>query len=93
MSLLRYTMRPDVGAQLDRLGITRQSLATACGIDRAGMAHRLNETPPRMTRGVTAWRIAKGLAALTSMSDQEAFELLWDTVDTSPKVQPLELAA
>jgi hypothetical protein len=74
-----YRMRDGVNALLDRSGVTKAELARRSGVDRFVINDKVVEQKP--ARGVVAWKIARGYAAVTGVSEDEAFNRLWESVE------------
>ena len=73
-----YRIRDGVADLLDRAGVTKAELARRSGVDRFVINDKVVEG--QNTRGVLAWKIARGYATATGISEDEAFATLWESV-------------
>ena len=95
--MVQTRAREDFGRVVSRAGFTRPQLATAAGVSVRtidAMANPVAAGRSGIARQVTAWRIAKGFAALTGKTEDEAFALLFveEEIDLGNSA-PVRLAA
>lgn len=80
VAMPRIKARPTFGRVIARAGFTRLQVATAAGVSvrtidalaNPGAAQRAG-----YARELTAWKIARGFAQLTTQTDDAAFEALF----------------
>jgi hypothetical protein len=77
--------RPAFSSVIARAGITRLELALQAGVSVRTIDSLANPNAAGRsgrTREITAWRIARGLAALAGRTDDAVYAELFEPVDT-----------
>lgn len=85
VAMSKVKARPTFGSAVARAGITRLQLATASEVSVRTIDSLANPTAAGRSgqaREITAWRIARGFAQLTSQTDDEAFAALFVAPET-----------
>lgn len=80
-TMTRIKARPTFGSVVARAGFTRPQLATAADVSVRtidALANPGGAGRRGYAREVTAWKIAKGFARLTSQMDEAAFNALFE---------------
>lgn len=83
---MKVKARPDFGSVIARAGITRGQIAAAAGVSARtidALARPEGAQRAGNAREVTAWRIARGFAALTEQTKEAAFAALFE--ESAPK--------
>lgn len=83
--------RPSFSSVIARAGITRLELALKAGVSVRTIDALANPNAAGRsgrTREITAWRIARGLADLTSRTDLAVYAELFEPVDITPPATP-----
>lgn len=76
----RIRARPDFSTIIARAGFTRTELAKASGISPRtidSLANPAGYGREGYTRELTAWKVAKGFAQLTGMTEDDAYARLF----------------
>jgi hypothetical protein len=84
VAMSKVRARPTFGSAIARAGITRLQLATASEVSVRTVDALANPTAAGRSgqaREITAWRIARGFARLTSQTDEAAFDALFIAPD------------
>lgn len=84
VAMSKVKARPAFGSVVARAGITRLKLALAAGVSVRtidGLANPTAAGRSGQAREITAWRIARGFAQLTSQTDDAAFDALFVAPD------------
>lgn len=84
VAMSKVKARPTFGSAVARAGITRLQLATAAEVSVRTVDSLANPTAAGRSgqaREITAWRIARGFARLTSQTDDAAFDMLFIAPD------------
>jgi hypothetical protein len=79
--MTRIKARPTFGSVVARAGFTRPQLAAAADVSVRtidGLANPGAAGRQGFAREVTAWKIAKGFARLAELTDDDAFEKLFE---------------
>lgn len=89
VAMPRIKARPTFGRVIARAGFTRLAVATAAGVNVRTIDALANPAAAQRqgyARELTAWKIARGFAQLTSQTDDAAFEALFvaDEPDAHP---------
>lgn len=83
-TMTRIKARPNFASTVARAGKTRAQLATASDVSVRTIDSLANPGAAGRSgfaREITAWKIAKGFAALTSQMDDEAFKVLFEEIE------------
>lgn len=84
VTMARVKARPNFGRLIARAGFTRVALATAAGVSARtldALANPAGAGRQGYARELTAWKIARGFAKLTSQTDEAAFAVLFEAED------------
>lgn len=82
IAMSRVQARPDFGSVIARAGFIRSQVAQAAGVSTRTIDSLANPSAAGRhgtAREVTAWRIARGFAQLTGMTEDDAFAALFVT--------------
>ncbi len=83
-TMVRIKARPTFSSTVARAGKTRAQLAAAAAVSVRTIDSLANPGAAGrhgFAREITAWKIAKGFAALTSQMDDSAFNALFEEVE------------
>lgn len=91
LTMPKIKARSDFARIVARAGLTRLQLAMAAGVSVRtvdGLANPGGAGRRGFARELTAWRVARGFAELTHQTDEQAFDILFESVDTDPLPTP-----